>query len=111
GAEALGRARVADGVVRVLGRATGDDGHAARRLPHDGLDDLVALVVADRQRFTGAAERDEPVDSLGDLKLDQAAERGGVDSQTVLGERRHRDRVRAPELSHGALPVGAFYTS
>ena len=70
-------------------------------------DDLAAFVGRHAQELAGAAERDQAVDALGDLEVDQAPQGGLVDPLAVGGERRDQHGIGAAKLLH-VVPLGAI---
>src|SRR6202035_4730260 len=68
--------------------------------------DVVMLLVRQRRAFAGRAHRNEAVGALGDLPIDQGAERFLIDS-TVL-ERGYERGERASELGLGSHDTGPW---
>ena len=66
-----------------------------------GLDELVALVVADGQELAGGAENDDPRHIAGHLPVEEVFPGGKVDMLAVPGEGCDGDGVAATEcLGH-----------
>ncbi len=55
-------------------------GHAPRRLADDDLRHQRLLVIVEGQEFAGRAERDQPMDALRDLPIDEGAQRRDIDA-------------------------------
>ena len=68
-----------------------------------GRDDLLALPVVQGLRLAGGAAGHQEVDPLGDLPLDQGAERAQVE-RAVVGERRDQRGAAALEARHRSSP-------
>src|ERR1700761_8069429 len=71
-----------------IGAGAGEHGYAAARLIDAPFNDLLVLVMRQCRAFAGGADGNEAVGALGDLPLDEVAERFLVDG-TVL-ERGHQ---------------------
>ena len=92
-------------MIGVLGRGADHDRHAPRRLVDDDARDLVALLVVQGQELAVAGERDQPVDALGNLEVDEPAQHGLVDTLAFVAiEGRDDHGVGAAKLLHGPPP-------
>ena len=83
GAGLLGVLGEIDRLLGRIGAGAGHDRDAAARLIDAPFHDFLVLVMGQRRAFARGADRDEPVGALGDLPIDQVAERFLVD-RTVL---------------------------
>ena len=82
--------RQRDRLLRVVRSRAGDDGHAPPHLLHGDLHDAAMLGERHRRRFAGGAARDDEVDALVDLPVDEAAQRAFVDRAPVRERRGER---------------------
>ena len=73
-------------IDRFLGRiraGAGHDRHPAARLIDAPFHHLLVLLVGQRRAFAGGADRNQPIGALGDLPIDQVAERFLIDGAVL----------------------------
>ena len=75
----LGEARQADRLAGAVGAGAGHDLDAAARLLDHGGDDALVLLVVERRRFAGGADRGQAVGALLDVPVDQPAQGREID--------------------------------
>ena len=97
GAGLLAVPRKRDRLRRRVGAGAGDHRHPAAGLIDAPLHHLVMLRMRQRRAFAGGPTGNEAVGALGDLPLDEVAERLFV--ELAVAKRRHQSGERPPELS------------
>ncbi|MPM91481.1 hypothetical protein SDC9_138612 [bioreactor metagenome] len=84
GTHALGKPCELDGLGRRVGTATSHHRNAACSLLHGHADDLAVLFHVDGGRFAGRADHAQARRALGDMPVDQFAQRGVVHTAVFL---------------------------